>query len=330
MKKTTYRHLSLEQRYQISALLLAQKSKAFIARELGVARSTITRELARNSTHSAKPPDKYKPRAAQNFADHRTYRRPPVKSTDPDICRRLHLMLPTDWSPEQIANTCKKQGIAMLSTESIYQWIYKQRDTPGGIDYIKHLRQRHRKTRKRRLRKDRRVIIKNKVSIHQRPEVVNEGARIGDLEVDLVKCTNGYLLTATDRKSLFNFIVSIPNKEAGTVQQALTSALLPYKGKLFTITSDNGTEFVRHKEVAQALGIDWYFADPYCSQQRGCNENQNGLIRQYFPSHFDLVNAREGYVQWAQNNLNHRPRKKNNFIAPNEIFFKLPTVALAA
>lgn len=329
MKKKTYGHLGLEQRYRISALLLVGKKPSAIAQELGVARSTITREIARNSTHSATPPDKYKPRAAQKFADHRAYKRPPTKSTDPAICRRLHFLLSRDWSPEQIALTCKARDIAMLSTESIYLWLYKQRDI-GGPDYTKHLRHRHRKSRKRRLRKDRRVIIKERVSISQRPEIVNAKERIGDLETDLVKCTNGYLLTVTDRKTCFNFICAIPNKEANTVQEALIKVLSPYKGKILTITSDNGTEFVRHKEVAQELGIDWYFADPYCSQQRGCNENQNGLIRQYFPSYFDLSTAPKHYVQWAENKLNFRPRKKNNFIAPINLFFKSPGVALAA
>lgn len=329
MTKTNYQHLGLEQRYRIGAYLKAGNTKAFIAKELGVARSTISRELARNSTHSATPPDRYKPKNAQDFADHRAYKPVPTKSVDPAICRRLHFLLSRNWSPEQIACTCKERDIAMLSTESIYLWIYKLRKQ-GGIDYTKNLRHRHRKTRKRRLRKDRRTIIKDKVSIHQRPEVVNNQQRIGDLETDLVKCTNGYLLTVTDRKTLFNFIVSIPNKEAGTVQEALIKVLSPYKGKLFTITSDNGTEFVRHKEVAEALGIDWYFADPYCSQQRGCNENQNGLMRQYFPSYFDLSTAPENYVLWVQNKLNFRPRKKNNFIAPINLFFKLPGVALAA
>lgn len=329
MKKTTYRHLGPEQRYQIHAFLLAGHSQAFIARQLGVAPSTISRELARNSTHSAKPPDKYKPANAQRFATHRAYKRPPSKSTDPAICRRLHFLLPRDWSPQQIAATCKERGLAMLSVESIYLWIYRLR-SGGGADYTPNLRHRHRKTRKRRLLKQRRPIIKDKVSIHRRPEVVARAGRSGDLETDLVQCKSGYLLTITDRTTLFNFIYPLPNKEAATVEAALRKVLSPFKGKLFTITSDNGTEFARHQQVAGALGIDWYFADPYCSQQRGCNENQNGLIRQYFPPSFDLSAVPEGYVAKVQTKLNHRPRKKNNFVAPVKLFLKTPAVALAA
>lgn len=329
MKKTTYRHLGPEQRYQIHAFLLAGQSQAFIARQLGVARSTISRELARNSTHSAKPPDKYKPANAQAFADHRAYKRAPAKSTDPAICRRLHFLLSKDWSPQQIAATCKGRGLAMLSAEGIYLWIYKLR-RGGGADYTQNLRHRHGKRRKRRLTKHRRPIIKDRVSIHQRPEVVTRAERSGDLETDLVHCKGGYLLTITDRTTLFNFLCPLPNKEASTVAAALTSVLAPLKGKLFTITSDNGTEFARHQEVARALSIDWYFADPYCAQQRGCNENQNGLIRQYFPPALDLSTVPDGYVASVQNKLNHRPRKKNNFVAPLKLFLKIPTVAIAA
>lgn len=81
--------------------------------------------------------------------------------------------------------------------------------------------------------------------------------------------------------------------------------------------------------MAQALGIDWYFADPYCSQQRGCNENSNGLMRQHFPPYFDLSIAPEHYVLWVQNKLNFRPRKKNSFVGPITLFIKLLGVVLA-
>ena len=332
MKKTTYGHLGQAQRYQIQAFLKAGKNKAFIASELGCARSTIYREIARNSTQSGsgKPPDhyKYKAKNAQDFADRRAYRKPPLKSIDLQVCRRLHFLLPKDWSPEQIAKSCKVRGIQMLSVESIYKWIYELRKKTGGPDYVPNLRQGHRKRRKRRLLRRKRAIIPDRISIAQRPVIVAQGTRAGDLETDLVKCTNGYLVTVTDRKTLFNLAAIVPNKEAGTVAAALKKLLLPLKSVLFTITSDNGAEFVRHKEVAEALDIDWYFADPYCSQQRGCNENQNGLFRQYFPLSFDLNTCTHNYLHWIQNKLNYRPRKKHNFITPIKLFPKIPGVAL--
>ena len=310
-----YHHLSQVQRYQIAALLKAGLSKIAIAEQIGVHRSTIGRELKRNSIQGAQPPDKYKADNAQLFANHRASYKPwNRKKKNPAIVRRLKWLLKRDWSPEQIAQTCAQRGIEMLSVEGIYQWIYAQ--DRNIYDWTNHLRRRHRKRRKRHNSKQPRTIVKNKKSIHDRPQEVNEQQRFGDFETDLMKCTNGYLLTITERKSLFNFIVKIPNKEAETIKNTLIAILEPHKNKIKTITSDNGTEFVKHEAIANQLGIDWYFADPYSSQQRGCNENQNGLIRQYLTRKTNLDALQQTDINIIQNKLNNRPRKKNNFLSP--------------
>src|SRR5690606_11392704 len=160
--------------------------------------------------------------------------------------------------------------------------------------------------------------------ISQRPTEVNEEKRTGDLEADLMKCTNGYLLTITERKTLFNFISKIPNKEAATVNEAVIRTLEPFKDRIYTITSDNGTKFVHHEQIAKALQIDWYFADPYRSQQRGRNENQNGLIRQYMGRKTDLSKCSDQDVLNIQNKLNYRPRKKLDYQTPIKLFLHPP------
>lgn len=310
-----YHHLSLSQRYAIAALLKAGMSKIAIASQIGVHRCTIGRELKRNSIQACCPPDKYKADTAQMFARHRSSYKPwSQKKKNPAIVRRIKYLLKCDWSPEQIAQTCANRGIEMLSTEGIYQWIYAQ--DRKIYDWTKHLRRRHRKRRTRCNSKHPRIIIKNKKSIHDRPKEVNEQQRLGDFETDLMKCTNGYLLTLTERKSLFNFILKIPNKAAETIKNALVSTLEPYKGLINTITSDNGTEFAQHESIARKLEIDWYFADPYSSQQRGCNENQNGLIRQYLKRNTDLLSVTTAEIKVIEYKLNNRPRKKNNFLSP--------------
>jgi IS30 family transposase len=324
---TKYKHLSQEQRYQIEALKQAGQKQSQIALIVGVDKGTISRELKRNSTHSAKPPDKYKALQAQVFADKRTYKMCAFKSCDKAIVRRIAWLLRAGWSPEQIACCCTLRGLDMLSVEGIYQWIYHQKRYP--VDYTGHLRRHHRKRRKRRLSKQPRSIIKGKVSIHDRPAEVEEQQRFGDMETDLVKCQNGYLITITERKSLFNFIVKIPNKEAMTIQQAIIDVLSPVKGCIHSITSDNGTEFANHQSISKALDVPWFFADPYCSQQRGCNENQNGLIRQYFKRDTDLNLVSKQHITNVQNKLNLRPRKKNNFISPAKLLIS-HSVALAA
>ncbi len=329
MTPKTYHHLSPEQRYQLEALHKKGHSCSDIAEAIAVHKSTVSRELKRNSTHSAHPPDQYKANNAQRFAHHRAYKPPKLKSTHPDIIRRISFLIKAGWSPQQIADTCRRRHIPMLSTEAIYLWIYDQKFR-NPIDYTTLLRRHHRKRRKRSLSKQPRTIIKDKVSIHQRPQEVASQQRSGDMETDLVQCKGGYLLTITDRKTLFNLIAKLPNKEAATVAAALIIALTPYKGKILTITSDNGTEFARHKEVANALGLDWYFADPYSSQQRGCNENQNGLIRQYFTRTTDLNQCTNNYILNIQNKLNYRPRKKLNYQLPFKLFLQPASVALAA
>lgn len=322
-----FTHLSPEQRYQIEALKTAGHSQSAIAEILGVHKSTICRELKRNSTQMAKPPDRYKAATAQQFASKRAYKPYSPKSNNPAIIRRIIWLLRAGWSPEQIAKTCARRKLDMLSTEGIYLWLYAQpRKT---IDLTSFLRRHHRKRRKRKLNYQPRVIIKNKVSIHQRPPEVAKQLRFGDLETDLVKCTNGYLLTITERKSLFNFMVKIPNKEAKTIENALVNTLMPYKHLIKSITSDNGTEFANHLAICQKLQIPWFFADPYCSQQRGCNENQNGLIRQYFTRKTDLQYFNNNQIRYIQDIQNNRPRKKNNFISPNKLL-RLHKVAFAA
>lgn len=242
------------------------------------------------------------------------------------IIRRIIWLIKRDWSPEQIAITCKNRAIPMLSTEAIYLWLYTNRFHKGE-DLLKHLRRGHRKRRKRRLNKQPRVTIKGKVSIHQRDDIIDNQARIGDFETDLVKCTNGYFITITERKSLFNFIVKIPSKNAEIVEQKLIQTLMPSRCKTHSITSDNVTEFAKFKKVEEALNIKWFFADPYSSQQRGCNENKNGLLRQYFKNNTDLKLITENEVMEIQNILNNRPRKKNKFVSPNK-FLSLHNVAL--
>jgi IS30 family transposase len=322
-----FNHLSQEQRYQIEALNTAGHSKSYIAVFLSVHRCTIGREIGRNSTQTAKQPAKYKAAQAQHFAEKRAFKPDKRKSTDKGVERRLIWLLKHDWSPEQIALVCANRGLQMLSTEGIYLWIYAQKRSP--VDYTSYLRRHHRKRRKRKLKNQPRSIIKNRVSIHDRPSEVAEQIRFGDVETDLVKCQNGYLLTITERKSLYNFIVKLPNKEALTIQIAMIAALFPFKKSIKTITSDNGTEFALHKVISEALGVPWYFADPYCSQQRGCNENQNGLIRQYFKRDTDLAEISEIKISNVQKKLNNRPRKKNQFISPAKLL-NLHGVAFAA
>lgn len=327
MTSKTYQHLSQEQRYTIEALVTAGHTQSFIAEQISVNKSTVSRELSRNSIQKVRPPDRYKASLAQDFTERRAYKPAAFLSNDPCIVRRMCLLLKIGWSPDQIAANCADRGIAMMCAESIYLWIYANRE---GEDYTVYLRRHHRKRRKRKLTRQPRVIIKDRVSIDERPDIVDRQERYGDMETDLIKCTNGYILTITERKSLYNLLVKIPNKKAETIKRAFVGAVLPLKGLVHTVTSDNGTEFAKHKEISRCVGVPWYFADPYCPQQRGCNENQNGLARQYLKRNTDLSKMTDADIMKIQNRLNNRPRKKNNYKSPNKIFLNRANVALVS
>ena len=116
-------------------------------------------------------------------------------------------------------------------------------------------------------------------------------------------------------------------KNAKSLARELFLLLLPYKNFVHSITSDNGSEFYEHKQIAKQLDADYYFAHPYSSWERGLNEYTNGLIRQYIPKKQLFTNYDDDFIKTVQHKINRRPRKKLNFDAPKNRFFK--KVALA-
>ena len=147
-------------------------------------------------------------------------------------------------------------------------------------------------------------------------------SRLGDLEIDLVigKDHKGALLTINDRASGVLFMDKVESKEALLIQQKTIELLQDWKPLIKTITSDNGKEFANHQSIAEVLEIDYYFAKPYHSWERGANENLNGLIRQYFPKKSNFENITKQEIETVINTLNNRPRKRFGYKTPNEIF----------
>ncbi|MBI4649249.1 MAG: IS30 family transposase, partial [Bacteroidia bacterium] len=182
------------------------------------------------------------------------------------------------------------------------------------------LRRRGRKYRKRGNAKDTRGIIKDRVDIEQRPAIVNEKERLGDLEIDTVIGQNhkGALLTINDRVSSMTWIAKLNGKIADELAHKTIEVLNPFKNLTNTITADNGKEFADHKIISAGLDVDFFFANPNHSWERGANENMNGLIRQYFPKGSSFENVSNEDVARVQDILNNRPRKKLNFLTPNE------------
>ena len=165
-------------------------------------------------------------------------------------------------------------------------------------------------------------MYKDRAGIEKRPKIVDEKVRFGDLEIDTVigKNHKGAILTITDRVSLMEWMVKLSGKNAEELSEATIKILKPFENHLYTITSDNGKEFAKHGKIGKNLGIDFYFAHPYKSCEKDCNENANRLIRQYIPKKTDFETVDNEHVQWIQHKLNSRPRKKLVFLTPYEYF----------
>jgi transposase, IS30 family len=162
--------------------------------------------------------------------------------------------------------------------------------------------------------------IKNRISIENRPEAINQRTRLGDYEIDLVVGVKnrGAILTMIDRLSRRCILEKLPNKSSESVANIVIQSLKKHGSSPSSITSDNGTEFTLHQEISLELDIDYYFAHPYASYERGSIENLNGLIRQYIPKGTDFSDILNTDIKIIQEKLNNRPRKILDFLAPNE------------
>ncbi len=296
----------------------AKKSNSEIARIIGKDKSTIGREIKRNSDQRNLV---YKSGLAQGkcMARH-SAKAKTVRFTD-SVKQDVEEGLCCKYSPEQIVGRAVLEHRGMVSHERIYQYIWQ--DKKQGGELHEHLRTRGKRYRKRGALKDKRGLIPNRKHIPNRPPVVEEKTRIGDLEIDTVigKNHKGALVTINDRKTNTVKIRKVNSKQAEDVKKATIDALADW-GFIKTITSDNGKEFACHQQIAKALNIDFYFATPYHSWERGANENTNGLIRQYIPKQTDFDTITQEYVQYVENELNNRPGKKHGFLTPNEVLLK--------
>ena len=151
---------------------------------------------------------------------------------------------------------------------------------------------------------------------------MEQKARLGDWECDTVvgKDRKSVLVTVVDRASLFTVCSRVLSRSAQVVSQAIIRMLRPFKDRVKTLTFDNGSEFVKHETIAQALEAHTYFAHPYASWERGINENTNGLLRQFFPKQTDFRTISWQQVKEAVTHLNNRPRKTRGYRSPNQLF----------
>jgi IS30 family transposase len=311
----TYKQLTSVQRYQISALKRMGHRRTEIAKEVEVHKSTIGRELRRNTGERG-----YRPKQADEKACERRANAAHKKRISAETWEVVEEKLRQDWSPEQVSGWLGKRQEIRISHEWIYQHVLADLRADG--DLYTHLRQ-HGKRRKRYGKYDRRGKLPNRVSIEERPQVVDQRERLGDWEIDTLvgKGQRGALVSLVDRKSRYTLLQPVTQRLADLVADATISVLRPFADFVHTITGDNGKEFAEHVRIAEALKANFYFAHPYSAWERGTNENTNGLVRQYFPKKTDFSKVALSETKVAVDRLNQRPRKCLDFKTPFEVFF---------
>lgn len=327
-----YKHLNENDRYVISHLHCAGFSFREIGRRINRHHVTVSRELSRNNA-------KYKdttywydwthPEALKRRRKARHHRR----RSNQYLVNYVEQKIKADWSPETIAEKLKidypNDKEMRASQETIYRWIYL--DAKEGGTLYHHLRRRRNKRRRQARYGSGRRFIPGRVSISERPDIVETRERFGDWEGDTMegKKSTGYMATHVERRSRFLIAAKLPDKKAEslTLESGKAFCRIP-KEMRKTLTVDNGKEFARFKELENQTGLTVYFADPYSAWQRGTNENTNGLLRQYFPKGTDFRNVTAEELASAVKNLNHRPRKCLGYQSPYEVFREASSGAL--
>lgn len=308
--------LTVEQRYTIAVMHKSGSSQKDIADAISKHKSVVNRELKRNMDLRS---GEYRAELAQRKCVQRHRNKAKHCRFTAEVEKLVKVGLEKHYSPEQIVGTAKRKNEHMVSHERIYQYIWSDKRKGGNLH--KKLRHKGKKYRKRGSLKDKRGMILNRTDISARPPVVESRERFGDLEIDTIigKDRKGAILTINERKTGMVKIRKLDGKDAEKLAEVTIESLQDWAPNLFTITSDNGKEFAAHATIATALNIDFYFAKPYHSWERGSNENLNGLIRQYIPKGTDFSNISEKEIQQIEDDLNDRPRKRFNFFSPNEV-----------
>jgi len=323
-----YIQFSVQEREQIQLGLWNKASIRSIANSLGRHHTSVSREIRRNL-----PPQvhRYTPRLAnQKAVQKRSSRGRLQRLKNQSIRDYVIKELKKRTSPEQIAGRIKIDiPGAKISHEAIYQFIYHQihRDgfgllKPGHEDLRGYLRRRKKRRTKQGMRNCQKLSSQRGISIDLRPQIVNDRVRVGDWESDTVESCDRKpgINTFVERKTGLVLITKLQNKTSQATMSAIRSRLKPIPRKLKkTVTFDNGPENTDWEILEKDTGMKCFFAHPYCSGERGTNENTNGLIRDYFPKKTDFTKVTDQQLQEVENLLNNRPRKRHGWKTPLEV-----------
>lgn len=300
-----YQRMTLAVRCQIHALLQVGVSIPEISKEVGFHKSSIYRELQRNSLNK-----KYCPRKATKLYISRQQQQGRNTKIDLDLESQIIDKLFLGWSPDQISGRLRKDNVANISHECIYQHIHKY---PELKVFLRQTRRRgHGRYSQRKCK------WRKKLHISKRPEVANNRERIGDWERDAMYLANReQLIVCTDRKSKYTKISYMKKLNSSWMNKETKRLLTSTGKKIYTITNDNGTEF----RGSEDIGVPIYYCTPMMPQQRGTVENTVGLLRQFLRRTDDIKNISKEYLEHVETLINLRPRKGLDYLTPYEVFY---------
>lgn len=313
-----YKHLTTEERETAMVLRGQGASIRAIARMLGRSPSTLSRELRRNSkgsgTYSAAYADKLYRRRRKRCC------RPCILSDQAVSAYIMNRIQVEKWSPEQIAAHSKLAGNPVsFSYATIYRAIHR-RLLPASIK--KHMRLMwHYKRRKK--KEDKRSEMQGIRKISERPESVNRREIVGHWEGDTIlgQRKTGAIGTFVERKTgyLIAFLLNGGSSKEYLEKATAAFSALPPEAKQ-TLTVDRGKEFTLHREIEEQLGCTLYFCDPYRPWQKGCVENANFLLRQFFPKKTSFASITPEELQRVVDLINNRPRRRLGWSSPAQSF----------
>ncbi len=311
-----YTQITIEERYMIARCRRAKMSVAEIAVMTGRHRSTIYREVTRNLGSGGR----YRCSKAQEMTNGRRSRSRRNRHFSQEELALVEGYLREDLSPEQVSGYLARKELLTISHETIYQYIW--RDRKAGGDLYKHLRGSAKNCRKRYRSYDSRGRLAGKRDITERPSAVETRTEIGHWEVDTVMGSGDKhcIFTMVERKTGLVVIGKLKNRTKEEVRKRIVGLIRAQNHRVLTMTADNGTEFHGYKQIEKLTGVEFYFAKPYHSWERGLNENTNGLIRQYLPKKTSMAHLTQWGCTRIAEKLNNRPRKRLRFRTPRECY----------
>jgi IS30 family transposase len=289
--------------------LKAKQPISEIARLLGSNRSSISREfILRLGLRGCR----VEQACTKEFE--RAKNRRHARRVDPKVWADVDYYLGIQWSPEQIA------GKMAVNHESVYLHVYANK--AADVDLHAHLRSQKPQRKRHLCELNRRGQIPNNLPISERPSHIEDRKQVGHWEGATVigAAHKQAIVTLVERKSGFALLAEVFNKKADLVGRAFEAKIMLLNSRVKTLTVNNGKEFADYQAIDEAIGIQTYFADPYCSWQHGSNENFNGLLCQYIPKKRRMETVNDEELTMIQNRLNHRPRKRLGFKTPHVVF----------